>query len=111
SGSVDEEEGQLQRQGYHDAFGDVRVLDAIRHGYHGRIAVTYFEWAGFDYNRLIADWTVIDGEASAEAFRALLRQNPPLPARRTSISQAIDHGAARFGLTDIDARRRVIDIS
>ena len=111
SGSVDEEEGQLQRQGYHDAFGDPRVMAAIQQGYQGRIAVTYFEWAGFEYNRVIADWMVIEDEQSAEAFRFLLRQNPPMPARRTSISQAIDFGSSLFGLAEMQSRRKVIDIS
>ena len=111
SGSVDDEESQLQRQGYHDAFGHPQVLEAIQYGFHGRIAVTYFEWAGLGHNRIIADWMVIKDAASAEAFRAALRDDQPQTARRTSISQAIDFGISRFGLSGLESRRRVIDIS
>lgn len=46
SGSIDFEEARLQRQGYMAAFLDPVVLGAIASGPHGRIAVTYIEWAG-----------------------------------------------------------------
>lgn len=111
SGSVDYEESQLQRQGYHEAFAHPRVLEAIQHGFHGRIAVTYFEWAGYGHNRIIADWMVIEDEASAAAFRAVLQGDQPRTARRTSISQAIEFGVERFEISNFESRRRVIDIS
>ena len=46
SGSIDGFEAGLQRDGYVAALTDPLVLNAIRSGPHGRIAVTYFEWAG-----------------------------------------------------------------
>ena len=50
SGSIDEDEALLQREGYIAAFLDPRVAVAVRTGYLGRIAVTYSESAGFDHN-------------------------------------------------------------
>ena len=62
SGSVDPEEAALQRDGYLKAFADPRVLRAIAGGQHKQIAVTYFEWASFNYQRLVveAGWTVAE---------------------------------------------------
>ena len=44
--SMDVEEQKLQRDGYVAAFRDPELLKAIQGGLHGRIAVTYIEWAG-----------------------------------------------------------------
>ena len=51
SGSVDSYEAQLQRDGYVQAILDPNILLAIQSGVLGRIAATYIEWAGFDYQR------------------------------------------------------------
>ena len=111
SGSIDDHEAELQRQGYIAAFGHRRVVEAIGHGYHGRIAVMYFEWAGFGHNRIIADWTAIANAADAGAFQEVLRREPPRTARRTSISQAIEFASSRFADNGFEGKRRVIDIS
>ncbi len=111
SGSIDPEEARMQREGYIAAFSNPQVIDAIRHGFHGRIAVLYFEWAGLGYNRLLADWTIIHDDASAAAFRAILLDNPPERMPRTSISQAIDYALPQFVRSPHQGKRRVIDIS
>ena len=46
SRSVDEVKFQLQRSGYAAAFSDSRVIEAIRGGPSGRIAVAFVEWSG-----------------------------------------------------------------
>ena len=111
SGSIDAVEGQLQREGYIATFLDSRVAAAIRAGYLGRIAVTYFEWAGFGHNKIIAEWTVIDGPDSARAFARVLAEAPIETARRTSISGAIDFAVPLFDGNGYSAPRRVIDVS
>ena len=70
SGSVDAEEARQQREGYVAAIADQAVIDAIGSNFHRRIAVAYLEWASGDYQRLVLDWTLIDGAASAQAFAA-----------------------------------------
>ena len=45
--SMSPDELEIQRDGYAAALTD-RVLQAIADGVHGKIAVTYFEWAGND---------------------------------------------------------------
>src|SRR5688500_13585342 len=70
SGSVDPEEAALQREGYLKALVHPQVIAAITGGERKKIAITYFEWAGYHYQRLIVDWSVISGTGSAEAFTA-----------------------------------------
>jgi hypothetical protein len=111
SGSVDDEEAMLQRNGYIAAFRHPSIIDAIRHGATGQIAVSYYEWAGFGHMKYIAGWTLIKDKASAEAFAAKLGAEPPQTARRTAIAAAITEGAASFDTNGFTARRRVIDIS
>jgi hypothetical protein len=111
SGSVDDEEAMLQRNGYIAAFRHPSIIDAISHGALGRIAVSYYEWAGFGHMKYIAGWTLINDKASAEAFAAKLGAEPPETARRTAIAAAITEGTASFDSNGFTARRRVIDIS
>ncbi len=109
--SVDSEEAQLQRQGYVQAFRDPLVVDAIGGGILGRIAVTYFEWANSAHTQLIVDWTLIDSPAAAERFATALAARRPGPAHYTSISGAIDFGAALFKDNGFEGTRQVIDVS
>ena len=111
SRSIDATEARLQREGYIAAFRDPEVIQAIQSGPHGRIAVSYFEWAGFGYAKVIAGWTLVDGRASAHAFADALERNPPIPERRTSISDAIDFAVPWLSKHEFVAHRRVVDIS
>jgi hypothetical protein len=111
SRSVDEEEARLQRDGYIAAFRHPRVIEAIRHGPLGRIAVSYYEWGGYGNAHLVVDWTLIKDKASADSFAEVLSRTVPMSARRTGISGAIDYGAALFDRNRFDGRRRVIDVS
>lgn len=109
--SVDNEEAQLQRQGYFDALVHPRVLQAIAGGPNKAIAVAYMEWAGNFHNRIVADWTIIRDRASAEAFVARIAATIPTRASRTSISGAIDFAVRMFDDNGFEGTRRVIDVS
>ncbi|HXK54605.1 MAG TPA: DUF1194 domain-containing protein [Hyphomicrobiales bacterium] len=109
--SMDRVEQQVQRQGYVDAMRHPEVIGAIRSGLHGRIAVTYAEWAGTGTLVVVVPWTLIDGEAAAQGFSRYLAASPMRGARRTSISDAIDQAGALFGGNGFSGIRRVIDIS
>ncbi len=111
SGSIDEEEARLQRQGYIAAFRHPLIMDAIRSGFLGRIAVSYYEWAGFGHMKIIAGWTLIDGRESALAFADKLTEIPPQTARRTAISEAIEFAIGYFDDNEFAGKRRVVDIS
>lgn len=111
SGSIDPDEALLQRQGYIAAFRHPDVIRAIKEGMLGRIAVGYYEWAGFGHMRVIADWTEISDDKSSNAFADLLTLNPPQTAYRTAIAAAIDFAALWFDMNDFEGTRRVVDVS
>jgi hypothetical protein len=109
--SMSPQELEIQRRGYAAALTDDEVLRAIADGAHGKIAVTYFEWAGSTTQHMILPWTVIASRADAERVVAQLTANPPNSARRTSISGALEFGADLFAESQFRSLKRVIDIS
>ena len=112
SRSVDEDEAKLQREGYLAALVHPRVLQAIRSGPIGRIAVTYVEWAGTDFQRTVVGWSVIEDQASAERFIASLAAANYVSRNWTSVSGAIDYAMVMFqNAGGFEGTRRVIDIS
>ena len=111
SGSVDNEEAKVQRRGYVAAFAHPRVVRSIESGYLGRIAIAYFEWAGFDHNKLVVGWRVIHDTESALDFSLALANAPIETTRRTSISGAINFGRRLFEENEFESKRRIIDIS
>ena len=64
SRSIDDDEYNLQKQGYADAFTHPAVLSAIQANPHHRIAVTMVEWAGADFQKVVVPWTVISDPES-----------------------------------------------
>jgi hypothetical protein len=111
SGSVDEVEAVLQREGYMAALRHPQVIEAIESGMFGRIAVSYVEWAGDHYQRTMLDWTLIDSGQSAFAFADALGEAPLATAHWTSLSTAIDYAVPMFDDNGFEGFRRVIDIS
>ncbi len=109
--SMDPEEQRLQREGYIAALRDPEILKAIRAGQHGRIALTYMEWAGPDIQIHLVPWRVIDGRDSAEAFTRELAAKEYSRYRRTSISAALDYSSRLFDDNRLNGTRRVIDVS
>ena len=67
--SMSPDELAIQRDGYAAALTHERVIQAIADGAHGRIAVTYFEWAGSTSQKVVVPWTVV---ASLEDARRVV---------------------------------------
>jgi hypothetical protein len=111
SSSIDREEALLQREGYVAALRHPDVIHAIENGPLGRIAVTYYEWAGDGHLRVVADWTVIHNAKSAVAFADRIAAAPLWTAPQTSIAAAIDFGIDSFRGNAHRGSRQVIDIS
>ncbi len=109
--SMDADEQRLQRLGYVEALTSQLVLDGIKSGPNGRIAVAYYEWAGNYERRAIVPWTIIDGPATAKAFVDRLQETPPRRASRTSVSGGIDFGVQMLDEIPHRPIRKVIDIS
>ena len=111
SRSVDSQKFQLQREGYAAALADPRVIDAIQSGRRGRIGVLFLEWSGFGNQKVVIDWTVVDGPKAAQAFGDRLLKSPRSFADRTSISGGIDAAVAQLARAPFEAQRRTIDVS
>jgi len=109
--SMSPAELEIQRHGYAAALTDPQVLQAIAGGGYGKVAITYFEWAGSTSQHVIVPWTILATKADAERIAAQLSAAPPNSARRTSISSAIDFGVDLFAETNFRGMKRVIDIS
>ena len=111
SSSIDEREAALQRQGFANALRSPEVVRAIQSGAEGKIAIAYIDWSSEPWNRLIVDWRVIDGPASAEAFAAALLAAPRTSGIGTCLGGALRWAAGMIESNAYDGTRRVIDIS
>lgn len=111
SRSVDAQKFQLQRDGYAAALSNPRVLDAIMSGQNRKIAVAFVEWSGMSSQKMLIDWTVIDGPKAAQQFGDRLLESPRSFADRTSISGGLEFAVAQLGRAPFEAKRRTIDVS
>jgi hypothetical protein len=111
SRSVDGPKFQLQREGYAAAITDPRVIEAIRSGPRGRVAICFVEWSGAGNQKVVIDWTVVRDNATAQQFGSQLAEAPRSFADRTSISGAIDFALSQFERAPFEANRHTIDVS
>ena len=109
--SMDPEEQELQREGYIAAITSHEFMRALKQGMHGKVALTYFEWAGMHHRQIIVRWRLIDGPESADSFAADIRRARYTRASRTSISGALLFAAPLFEGSGYRGVRRVIDVS
>src|SRR5260221_9853133 len=111
SRSVDHPKFLLQREGYAAAVSDRHVLEAIKSGPQQRIAVCFVEWSGFGAQKLVIDWTMIDGPGPARKFGDQLLELPRAFADRTSISGGIEFATSQLERAPFEGARRTIDVS
>jgi len=109
--SMDLDELAIQREGYAQAIVSKEFLQALKTGPTGKVAVTYFEWAASNDQKIIIPWRVIDGPESADAVSHEIMKTPIRRASRTSISGAINFAVPLFDENPNHGLRRVIDIS
>lgn len=111
SRSMDYEEIRIQREGYVEALKHKEFIDAVKGGLTGRIAISYFEWAGYVVPDSVIDWQVIETEQDALDFADKLEARPINAQRRTSISSALAQGATMLVSSPYQGMRQVIDVS
>jgi uncharacterized protein DUF1194 len=109
--SMDMDELAVQREGYAQAIVSKEFLQALKAGQIGKIAVTYFEWAASNDQKIIIPWRVIEGPETADAVAEEILKTPIRRASRTSISGAINFAVPLFEENPYHGLRRVIDIS
>ncbi len=112
SGSIDDRETRLQRQGYADALAHPRVQNAIGSGFLRSVAVAYIEFAADGCATLSVNWTRISNVAEARAFGAkiLARERMFCPGGN-AIGEAIAFATASMEGNKFEGTRRVIDVS
>lgn len=109
--SMDPDEQALQREGYAAALTSAEFINAVREGQHGKIVVTYVEWAGTGEQRVVVPWRLIEDRESAESFAREIADAPYRRAYRTSISGVLQFAAPLFATSGQRGLRRVIDVS
>ena len=109
--SMAEDEAKFQRHGYVAALRDKRVIDSIRSGMYGRIAVTYIEWSSVTDQRILVGWRIISDEASANAFADELDKAPFKTGTTTSISAGMDFCVRQIETGPYAPTRKVLDVS
>ena len=112
SGSINGDELWLERTGTAQAFLDPDVIKAIQNGALGRIAVSMLDFSSPGFGKTVIDWRIIRDRPSAAAFARTILTLPRTPGDRTSISNALELGAALIRSSDknIFATRKVIDV-
>ncbi|MDP2073777.1 MAG: DUF1194 domain-containing protein [Hydrogenophaga sp.] len=117
SGSVDNAEYALQKNGYVQAFQNADVQNAILGSQGGAIAVTYVEWSGTSQQSQQVSWALIDSVAAANAFAASINSVTRAFSGTTAIQNAIRYGAGLFGTetggidNGFTSARQVMDVS
>lgn len=109
--SMDPEEQALQREGYVQALTSREFMRALREGANGKIAITYFEWAGEFDQKIIMPWRLIEGPESADAVANEIAAAPYRRASRTSIAGGLRFAKPLFDHSGYRGLRRVIDVS
>ena len=109
--SMDMDELAIQREGYAQAIVSKEFMQALKTLPNGKIAVTYFEWAASNDQKIIIPWRLIDGPETADAVANEIMKTPIRRASRTSISGAINFAMPLFDENPYRGLRRVIDIS
>jgi hypothetical protein len=112
SGSINAEEFRLQMEGLTTAFRSPAIMDAIRRGPRGAIAVTLVEWSSVDQQRQSIAWTLLCDEESMVTFADQLASAPrTIPGGSTSLSDALRYSEQLFAESGYVSERRVIDVS
>lgn len=109
SGSIDDDEYALQRQGIAQAFRDPAVVRAIWNQPYGAMAITIIEWSSTQV--IVLPWVIVNDAGSAEAFASTASTIKRSSSGGTYIGDALVFALAAFDSCPCTPSRRVIDIS
>lgn len=111
SSSVDENEWELQRQGYAAAFRDPEIQAAITSGPHKRMAIAVVVWADATVPRWDSDWFVLASPADSENLAVFMAGLPRVPIGGTGIGAGVATAIRKLDRNGLTAPRQVIDVS
>jgi hypothetical protein len=109
SGSVDDVEYVVQKDGYAAAFRHRDLIHMIKE--QGSIAVTYIEWDAHDRQHVRIDWTLLRNTGDCHAFANRIDRLERLSAGTTIMSSAVEFAVNSIRSNAYTGLRRVIDIS
>jgi len=106
SGSVSSTEFNLQRQGYVDAFNSLYNSSSA-----GTIAATLVYWSGTNQQSQVVGWTLINSDATSEAFASSILGTTQLYQGMTAPGSAINFTTPLFTNNGYEGTRLVMDVS
>jgi len=109
--SVDDMEARMQREGAVTAFRSREVVEAIKSGSLGKIAVTYIDFSNANASRVVVDWQVVHDQATAEAFADAIAIARKTDGVQTSIASGIELAARLIEDNEFEGMKKVIDVS
>jgi hypothetical protein len=118
SGSIDNNEFALQRDGYVNAFRSQAIKDAIQaptdvdgNARIGNIAAQLIYWSGANQQQVAVDWTLIDSDSDSEDFATAIDNATRPFSGQTAPGSAIAFGAPLFTNNGFDGTSLVMDVS
>lgn len=112
STSVSREEFGLQLDGIAASLRHPRVIQTIRSGAAGAIAIALVEWSSPHQTWLAVPWTRVSDAASAHRLADVISNTPRLFFDGgTAIGAALKFATEQFDLLPFPTGRRVIDVS
>nr|MCU0889608.1 DUF1194 domain-containing protein [Rubritepida sp.] len=111
SGSIDQDEFALQREGIAEAVAHPAVLAAIRSKPRGAIGIAMVEWGSPGGAEAVVGWQRVSDAASAAAAAAALRDAPRSMQSFNAIGDALVLSGALLAAAPWRASERTIDVS
>jgi len=111
SGSINDDEYKLEKQGYYDAFTSPAVISAIQGGPIGSIAVAFVEFAGAGQVTTVLPWTILKDDATTRTFAEKMQAAPRSAWGHTAIGDGITAAEQELANSGVTASRRIIDIA
>jgi hypothetical protein len=109
SGSIDNTEYDLQKNGIAGAFRDPAVVKAIWNQPYGRMMVAVVEWS--DTASVVLPWTVVENEDTSRRLASQIDRIERTSRGSTALGTAIAFAVDLFETCGCEAARRVIDVS
>ena len=111
SGSIDEREFALQRDGIAGAITDPEVMAAIKGGRTGKIAVTLVEWGSPGMPVQVVGWHIIGNDERSQDFAMDVRNAPRAPQSYNAIGDGMVLATELIATCPCKPTRKVIDVS
>jgi hypothetical protein len=111
SGSIDDAEFRLQREGLAASLTHPAILAAIAAKPHGAIGVAMVEWGSPGGAATAVDWMALRDAASARALAEAILAAPRSRQAYNAIGDAIAHGTALIAAAPFRSEDLVIDVA